>query len=106
MTNNAQSAATTRRAIVVGTIRFRDQVAWAEYRGRVGATIAAHQGEVMVRTQRPTPLTLAAPHDAVVVLSFPTREHALRWHASAEYQALVPLRDRGADVTLALYDAE
>jgi uncharacterized protein (DUF1330 family) len=42
-------------------------------------------------------------HEQVVSLRFETLADANRWHDSAEYQALLPLRERGADVTLVLY---
>lgn len=30
-----------------------------------------------------------------VILVFPSKEHALSWYNSEEYQALLPIRDRG-----------
>lgn len=90
-------------AYCVGRIRVKDGGAWEEYRGRVGATIRQYGGEVLFRGAAARVLSGAADHDRVVALRFETVDAAKRWHDSPEYQALVPLRDRGAEVALVLY---
>ena len=49
---------------------------------------------------------LAGEHDAtdVVVLRFPSIQAAHGWHDSPEYQALIPLREEGADVMLISFE--
>ena len=92
-------------AYCVGQIRVKDAVAWEGYRSRVGATIAQFGGEVMFRGA----LNFAfggrqdQDHDHVVALRFENIDAAKRWHDSAEYQALVPLRNQGAEMKLVLY---
>jgi len=39
------------------------------------------------------------------VIEFPDQQAVAGWHASAAYQALVPLRQQAADVVLLAYDA-
>jgi uncharacterized protein (DUF1330 family) len=39
------------------------------------------------------------------VVEFPDLAALRRWHESPEYQALVPLREAGARVSLAAYEA-
>lgn len=98
----------------IGTITIKDHTAWAEYRAAVGATITAHGGRVLFRGVSPASFGGAAPsafsgtadNDAVVVLVFESADAARRWHDSAAYQALIPLRDRGADVVLTMYEGE
>jgi len=36
-----------------------------------------------------------SPFQMQVILAFPSKEHALNWYNSEEYQALLPLRDQG-----------
>jgi uncharacterized protein (DUF1330 family) len=75
-------------AICVGTIRVKDSAAWEVlFRGH---TDRCYAGE--------------AANDAVVALKFADLSAANRWHDSPEYQALVPIREVAAEVTLVLYD--
>jgi uncharacterized protein (DUF1330 family) len=45
------------------------------------------------------------PHPDIVVIRFPSLGDAQGWHASAAYQALIPLRQEAADVVLTTYAA-
>ena len=73
------------KAYLIGHITVKDAAKWDEYRSRVPATMAPWGGELIFRG------TLAT------VLS--------GGHASAAYQALIPLRHEAADVVLLAYDA-
>lgn len=90
-------------AYCVGQIRVKDAGAWEQYRGKVGATIAQYGGEVMFRGSLQHAFSGARDHESVVALRFESLDAAKQWHDSPEYQALIPLRDRGAEVTLTLY---
>jgi uncharacterized protein (DUF1330 family) len=91
-------------AYCVGWIRVKDATAWEWYRSRVGTTIVQYGGEVLFRGNLPQVFSGAIDHDSVVALQFENPDAAKRWHDSPEYQALIPVRDRGADVTLILYE--
>jgi uncharacterized protein (DUF1330 family) len=91
-------------AFCVGHIRVKDKLAWEQYRSRVGATIAQYGGQLLFRGGQARVFSGAMPHERVVALRFESLEAANRWHDSPEYQALVPLRELGADVTLVLYE--
>ncbi|MEO8102143.1 MAG: DUF1330 domain-containing protein [Betaproteobacteria bacterium] len=90
-------------AYCIGQIRVKDAQAWEQYRGRVGATIVQYGGEVMFRGGLQQAFSGTADHDSVVALRFDNLDAAKRWHDSPEYQALVPLREQGAEVALVLY---
>lgn len=95
-------------ALVVGHIRVRDASAFARYREQVPATLEPWGGEVVVRGGNGELIDgegSAEGAEDVVVLRFPSREAALGWHGSDAYQALIPQRRAGADVTLRVYDA-
>ena len=92
-------------AICVGHIRVKNVDAWEQYRSRVGATIAQYGGELLFRGRQQRLLSGEMPHESVVALRFENLDAANRWHDSIEYQALVPIRDRAADVTLVLYES-
>ena len=90
-------------AICVGHIHVKNAELWEEYRGRVGATIAQYGGELLFRGEQERLFSGEISHEKVVALKFESLEAANRWHDSPEYQALVPTREQGADVTLVLY---
>lgn len=91
-------------AICVGTIRLKNANLWEQYRSRVGATITQYGGEVLFRGRQLRAFAGVPTHEHVVALRFVDIAAAERWHDSAEYQALVPLRDQAAEVTLCLYE--
>ena len=93
-------------AYVIGHVTVRDEEAWAEYRSRVPGTLASWGGELLLRGHLADVLAGDHSHRAVVVLRFPTAEDARGWHDSDAYQALVPLRDRAARVTLLRFDGD
>ncbi len=93
-------------ALCVGHIRVKDPEIWEAYRSAVGATIAQYGGELLFRGLRRQDFSGAAPGEKVVALRFADLGAARRWHDSPEYQALIPVRDAGADVTLVLYEEQ
>lgn len=93
-------------AFCIGQIRVRNTEAWEQYRQRVGATIKQYGGEVMFRGTQASVLSGELPYERVVVLQFDNLESANRWHDSPEYQALLPIREKGADITLVLYESQ
>ena len=84
---------------------MKNAVAWEEYRGRVGATIAQYGGELLFRGRQQRLFSGEMSHESVVALRFENLDAANRWHDSTEYQALIPVRERAADVTLVLYES-
>ena len=97
-------------ACYVGMIRVRDDACWQESVARVGGTVSVYGGTILFRGMHEQIMagekfTGVMPMERVVMLQFSDAASARRWHDSAEYQQLIPLRDRAADVTLILYAA-
>ena len=92
-------------AICVGHIRVKNVEAWEQYQSRVGATITQYGGEILFRGGQQRVLSGEMPHEKVVALKFEGLDAANRWHDSIEYQALIPVRNVAADVTLVLYES-
>jgi uncharacterized protein (DUF1330 family) len=90
-------------AYLIGTIRVTDPDSWQRYVDRVGATFAPFGGRILFRAGRAASLSGASHGERVVVGEFPDLAALQRWHDSPEYQALVALRDAGADVVLTAY---
>jgi uncharacterized protein (DUF1330 family) len=90
-------------AFCIGTIHVKDAAEWERYRSQVGGTVHKFGGEVVMRGKRAASYQGKQNDELVVVLKFADMAAANRWHESADYQALIATRDRGADVTLTLY---
>jgi uncharacterized protein (DUF1330 family) len=91
-------------AYVIGNICVKDQTAWDDYRAEVGATITQYGGEIVMRGKTAGVFNGSRLGESVVILRFADVPSAVRWHDSADYQAIVPVRNRGADVTLTVYE--
>jgi uncharacterized protein (DUF1330 family) len=89
-------------AYVVGRIAVKDPAPWAEYRSRVLDTLVPWAGELVFRGRQAEVKSGEDPYSDIVVIRFPSLDAARGWHASPAYQALVPLRSRGADVVLSM----
>ena len=85
---------------VIGQITVRDATRWQDYLSRVGATIAQYGGDIQFRGGLSRIFAGDSAGEKVVVIKFADQAAADRWHDSPEYQALIPLRDAAADVTL------
>ncbi|MFQ3200357.1 MAG: hypothetical protein ACI9SK_001073 [Zhongshania sp.] len=67
-----------------------------QYGAYVPATLAKYSGEIL--TKGPVEkLHGDFAHKIQVVLAFPSREKALDWYHSDDYQALIPTRNKGMD---------
>jgi uncharacterized protein (DUF1330 family) len=91
-------------AYLVGQIRVTDPVEWQRYVERVGATFAPHGGSVLFRGVKAVELARHAHGERIVVARFDSLAALQAWHDSPEYQALVALREAGAEVVLTAYE--
>ena len=92
-------------AYLIGHISVQDPQLWAQYRAKVPATLAEWGGEVMLRGQRVAVLSGEHPYADCVVIRFPDAAAIKGWYESPAYQALIPLRQRAADMVLVSYES-
>ena len=92
-------------AFVVGQMTVKQPEKWAQYRSQVLATLLPFGGELVFRGEQVQSFSGVNPHPDIVVIRFPSLDHAQGWHASAAYQSLIPLRQEAADVVLTTYAA-
>jgi len=93
------------QAFVVGQMTVKQPEKWAHYRSQVLATLLPFGGELVFRGEQVQSFSGVNPHPDIVVIRFPSLDHAQGWHASAAYQSLIPLRQEAADVVLTTYAA-
>ncbi|HET9597096.1 MAG TPA: DUF1330 domain-containing protein [Anaeromyxobacteraceae bacterium] len=90
-------------AYLVGRMTVKNPELWREYVAGVGRSLAPFDAQILFRGEAGSPLAGELPHDRAVVIRFIDEDAVLAWFHSADYQALVPLRNRAADVDLAWY---
>ncbi len=93
-----------RNAYVIGHITIKDPDKWAQYRAQVPATLAPWGAELVLRAKLTAVLGGRHDHTDTVVIRFPDLDAVNGWHASAGYQALVPLRQLAAEVDLLAFE--
>jgi len=92
------------KAWLIGHITVKDAAKWAEYRARVPASLAPFGAELRFRGTLARVLAGNHRRSDRFVAGFPDRAALEAWHASAAYQALIPLRTEAAEVDLLSYD--
>lgn len=80
------------KAYVIVQETVTDEPTFADYRSRVIPTLAPYQGRFVVRGGALSVLEGEWSHPRLVILEFPSRDAAMGWYGSAEYQAILPLR--------------
>ncbi|MGI9277042.1 MAG: DUF1330 domain-containing protein [Endozoicomonas sp.] len=73
----------------------------SQYGASVPTTLAQFQGEILAKGPA-QPLHGPADFQRQVVIAFPSRALAEGWYNSSDYQALIPLRDKGMDAQFTL----
>lgn len=90
-------------AYLVGQITVKNIEKWDKYRSRVPQTLEPWGAEVVFRGALHGMYSGETTHPDIVVIRFPSVAAADGWFASAAYQALLPIRQQAADVTLLSY---
>ena len=92
-------------AFFIATVKVKNPEKFQEYAKLAAATFAAHGGEIVLRGKAESALASSLGHGAVGVVKFPDMEALNRWFQSSEYQAIIPLRKKAADMTIIAYSA-
>lgn len=94
------------KGYILAQITVPDQAAYRDsgYMAMAEASVAAHGGRFLVRGGNPLVLEGEAGGHRVVILEFPTREAAATFHASADYQPAIALRQSLSTGSLTLLD--
>jgi uncharacterized protein (DUF1330 family) len=83
-------------AYVIVDVEVREPEPYQAYREAVPATLDRYGGRFVVRGGAYETLEGEWQPQRIVVLEFPSVEQAKAWHASPEYQAILPIRQRHA----------
>jgi uncharacterized protein (DUF1330 family) len=86
--------------VVLARIKNPDKI--AEYSKAAGPIVAKYEGKFITRAPIVESLTQNADYERFVLIEFPNPDIARTWYNSTEYQALIPLRNEGADMVFSL----
>jgi uncharacterized protein (DUF1330 family) len=85
---------------LIGHITIKNAEKWAEYHGKVPATLSPWGADLVCRGKRLAILCGEHTHTDSVVIRFPDSDSVNNWFHSRAYQALIPLREQAADMVL------
>jgi len=92
-------------AYVIGRLQVHDAAWGAEYGERIRPLLEKHGGRYLVRAVQLETLEGGAPlPSAMVVLEFPSLEHARAWYHDPDYAPLIRLRQSGSEAEIVLAD--
>lgn len=92
-------------AYLIGHIVVKDPVQWDVYVEGVRSSLVPFGARVLFRGRRASVLAGEHPYDLTVVIEFSDQGTLQSWYRSEEYQKLIPIRDRAAEVAIISYDA-
>ena len=78
--------------------RVKDLTKYQQYIAAVPPIVAKYGGRYVVRGGTITTIIGDWKPERVIVLEFPAEANIKAWLASAEYKAIAPLRDEGAEL--------
>ena len=88
---------------VIAKVKVTDEVKFAEYAKRAGPAAEKYGGQYLVRGGECT--TMEGPHtERNVVSVWPSRERALEWYHSVEYQQAKTFREGAAEMSLCIVE--
>jgi uncharacterized protein (DUF1330 family) len=83
------------RSIIVNELTVTDLVRYKAYQDQVPATLALFDGQYVSRGT-PEGIVGEVPSPRIVVLEFPSRERALAWFHSPEFQKILAIRNEAS----------
>ncbi len=92
-------------AYLIGHITIKDPILWKNYVDGVQKSLIPFGAELIFRGKRATVLAGDHPYHHTVVMKFPDQSAIQNWYNSETYQALIPIRDKAADVAIISYDS-
>lgn len=91
-------------AYYVFDVKIHDPERIKPYQAAVAETLKAFGGERLVVGGRPEAVEGDIPHGMLVIVRFPSLEHARAWHDSPAYQAIIGYRLAAADTNAYLVE--
>ena len=91
-------------AYIVAAVTINDQDTYGQYQRGFGAILRQYEGEIIAISNDPTILEGEWPETLTDLLRFASREQALEWYNSEEYQELAKIRRPASTADFILID--
>ena len=91
------------QAFAIGQVTIKNQQHWQKYKTALAVTLKTYHGRLVYRGAVHDVLAGNKSHTDVVLIEFSSIDALTTWFNSTEYQAIIPLRDSAAEVTLTSY---
>ena len=92
-------------ALLLATVQVKDQDKLKSYISQVPATMAPFGAKMVARGKVLKMLNGEFSHQIEAVFEFPDAASIEAWYASSDYQALIPLRQEGAHMNIAILES-
>jgi uncharacterized protein (DUF1330 family) len=79
-------------AFVVVQESIENEAVFNQYHAKAPATIEAYGGKFLARGGNLEVMEGELPYKRLVIIEFPTRQDAIAWYNSSEYQEILPMR--------------
>ncbi len=93
------------KTFVVAQIKIRDQENYKKYAAMILPTLRKFQGQIIAIGDSSEPLEGCWDFPRTVVAEFPTKEKALSWYNSREYQDIKKIRLTAATANIAILES-
>jgi len=87
---------------LIAEINLEDRETYAKYEAGFGEVFAKYNGEMLAVEENPEILEGDWPHWRTVLIQFPSKEEAMAWYRSDEYQAIAQFRFQSSRANAAL----
>jgi uncharacterized protein (DUF1330 family) len=91
-------------AYIIVEVKVGNPEIYAQYVAKVPEIAAKYGGRYLARTNRVESLFGGWKPERMILLEFPSEETIHRWLDSAEYRAIAPLREAGAETRAVIVD--
>jgi uncharacterized protein (DUF1330 family) len=91
-------------AYMIVETKTKDPEKYAQYVSKVPKIAAHYGGRYLARTSKVEPLSGGWKPERLIILEFPSVDNIHRWLDSAEYRAIAPLREAGAETRAVILD--
>ena len=89
---------------IINNMTIHDRAEYEKYLRAFMGVFRKFKGEVLAAQDAPTPSEGTWPYDRTILLSFPSREEALRWSESPEYREIAKHRLNGTKSNVVILD--
>lgn len=93
------------KAVLVAHVTIKDNEQFTKYVEASAPSLAAFGAKFAFRGKVASIFAGEHNHNIVGIIEFPDKEAMIAWYNSPDYQQVIPLRARAADVTFIGYES-